>query len=76
VYHPAESNFTHHRAVQYGATIRARCKYAAEAAQVAAMIKENALKQRILEKPRDHGSSVGMIRQSDEVTATNVECVE
>jgi hypothetical protein len=35
---------------QYGAGIRARCKYAAEAAQVAAMIKQNALKQRALEQ--------------------------
>jgi hypothetical protein len=48
--------------VQYGAAIRLRCKFAAEAAQVAAMIKENALKQRALERPtatdeKDHHGS-------------------
>jgi hypothetical protein len=44
---------THHlrrHLLQYGAAIRTRCKFAAEAAQVAAMIKENALKQRTLEQ--------------------------
>jgi hypothetical protein len=35
--------------LQYGAAIRRRCKYAGEAAQVAQMMKERALKQREME---------------------------